>query len=662
MLVHSRSFVFKTRANCHCLQLHRASTAAKSHSEYLQQSILPSYHFQQCLPKLPVPKLEDTLQRYIRCIEALEGHPQVSRSAIEGTKRAVKTFLQCEGPLLQEKLLQYAKEKSDSSYISSPWFDMYLKSRLPLVLNYNPFLVLNRDTNEAMNDQLLRSTNLIVSSMKFFKTFKKSVLPPDVFYTKENAKAPAIQYLVKYLPNTFNLRYIPMLLNGAYPLDMSQYGNLFSSTRIPRKQKDELKVFPASRHVAIVRNGNFYTMDVLDQDGNILPAQVIYSNLKSIVDENAPRPDHEISYLTSEERDIWAEAREHLVQTGNVSQLTAIDSAIFCLVLEDQTPDLNDVNGMTKLFLYGDGGNRWFDKSFSWIVTENGQAGMNFEHSWGDGVAVVRYVNDVYNDKIGDPALSSAPSEVSLGGNCKKLEFTLDDQAKSFIVNAKQRYTNETSRLKIAAGKLSTMNKSYLKSKKVSPDGILQLSLQVAHSRIFGHPTATYESCSTAAFKHGRTETVRPCTLEAQAVAKVMTQKSVKDLDVSRDLNGLIRESCSKHNSLTYEAAMGQGFDRHMFGLKYMTEIHDLPVSNIFKDPLYTIMNHIVLSTSTLDTKSVDFGGFAAVVSDGFGIGYGAREEYVGVNVTSYESKDAQKFVDAYLESLEDIKYVLENN
>lgn len=24
----------------------------------------------------------------------------------------------------------------------------------------------------------------------------------------------------------------------------------------------------------------------------------------------------------------------------------------------------------------------------------------------------------------------------------------------------------------------------------------------------------TYESCSTAAFKHGRTETVRPCTIK----------------------------------------------------------------------------------------------------------------------------------------------------
>jgi len=39
---------------------------------------------------------------------------------------------------------------------------------------------------------------------------------------------------------------------------------------------------------------------------------------------------------------------------------------------------------------------------------------------------------------------------------------------------------------------------------------------------MYGHPAATYESCSTSAFKHGRTETIRSCTIEAQAAAKAI--------------------------------------------------------------------------------------------------------------------------------------------
>lgn len=41
---------------------------------------------------------------------------------------------------------------------------------------------------------------------------------------------------------------------------------------------------------------------------------------------------------------------------------------------------------------------RWFDKSISLIVTKNGQAAVNFEHSWGDGVAVLRFFNELFDD------------------------------------------------------------------------------------------------------------------------------------------------------------------------------------------------------------------------------------------------------------------------
>ena len=34
------------------------------------------------------------------------------------------------------------------------------------------------------------------------------------------------------------------------------------------------------------------------------------------------------------------------------------------------------------------GFNRWFDKTFSLIFTAQGAAGINFEHSWGDGFPV----------------------------------------------------------------------------------------------------------------------------------------------------------------------------------------------------------------------------------------------------------------------------------
>ena len=48
--------------------------------------------------RLPVPKLEDTAARYARSLQALEGHPDVDQQSIKDTERAIKLFMQNDGP------------------------------------------------------------------------------------------------------------------------------------------------------------------------------------------------------------------------------------------------------------------------------------------------------------------------------------------------------------------------------------------------------------------------------------------------------------------------------------------------------------------------------------------------------------------------------------
>ncbi|KAJ1634245.1 Choline/Carnitine o-acyltransferase-domain-containing protein [Pavlovales sp. CCMP2436] len=56
---------------------------------------------------------------------------------------------------------------------------------------------------------------------------------------------------------------------------------------------------------------------------------------------------------------------------------------------------------------------------------------------------------------------------------------------------------------------------SWAKANKLSPDGLMQMTLQLAHYRLHGKAVSAYESASTAAFKHGRTETIRAATPES---------------------------------------------------------------------------------------------------------------------------------------------------
>jgi hypothetical protein len=49
--------------------------------------------------------------------------------------------------------------------------------------------------------------------------------------------------------------------------EMSQYENLFSSTRIPRKGKDELKKFSATRHMVVQRGADFWKVQAISGCG-----------------------------------------------------------------------------------------------------------------------------------------------------------------------------------------------------------------------------------------------------------------------------------------------------------------------------------------------------------------------------------------------------------
>ena len=48
-------------------------------------------------------------------------------------------------PAVDKLLRERDAQNKHTSYISEPWFNMYLESRLPLVLNYNPFMAFKDD-------------------------------------------------------------------------------------------------------------------------------------------------------------------------------------------------------------------------------------------------------------------------------------------------------------------------------------------------------------------------------------------------------------------------------------------------------------------------------------------------------------------------------------
>lgn len=89
--------------------------------------------------------------------------------------------------------------------------------------------------------------------------------------------------------------------------------------------------------------------------GNIVPPKVLLNRLKHVVESSkAQKPaEYPLGILTTEERNKWADIREHLLQTNNEAALQTIDTALFCVALDDQGHDLSEYVPIVQNMLHG---------------------------------------------------------------------------------------------------------------------------------------------------------------------------------------------------------------------------------------------------------------------------------------------------------------------
>lgn len=181
------------------------------------------------------------------------------------------------------------------------------------------------------------------------------------------------------------------------------------------------------------------------------------------------------------------------------------------------------------------------------------------------------------------------------------LEFKLDDYVKEAIKQAQLKYDKMTGDLRLINFEMDQYGRNFVKKYNISPDSLMQSGMQVAFHKLFKKTVATYESASTCAFKYGRTETIRPATLQTKILAEHLAKNNSTSSDNANYVLKLMRECSKVHNVLVKEGALGKGFDRHLFALKY--HISDRKRQNLpdfFRSKEYKLINHNILSTSTL--------------------------------------------------------------
>ncbi|XP_066523085.1 carnitine O-palmitoyltransferase 1, liver isoform isoform X2 [Hoplias malabaricus] len=585
------------------------------------------YSFQNSLPRLPVPPVKDTMQRYLESVRPLMDDEHFKR--MEGL---AKDFEKNLGPKLQ----WYLKLKSwwASNYVSDWWEEyIYLRGRGPIMVNSNYY------------------------AMDFLYVFPTHL---------QAARAGnAIHSIMMYRRKLDRAQIKPLMVLNTIPMCSSQYERMFNTSRVPGVETDVIQHVNESKHIVVYHKGRFYKVWVF-YDGRLLYPREIEQQMERILaDKSEPLPGEEtLAALTAGDRVPWAKARTKFFSKGkNKQSLDTVEKAAFFVTLDDteQHYDPNNpvksLDSYAKSLLHGKCYDRWFDKSFNLIVFKNGTMGLNAEHTWADAPIIGHLWEQVL---ALDPVILGYAED----GHCKgkihesmpgpqRLQWDIPEECQAVI----------SSSLKVANAladdvdshiiPFSNFGKGLIKKCKTSPDAFIQLALQLAHFRDKGKFCLTYEASMTRLFREGRTETVRSCTIQSSAFVKAMMDKTQTREERLR----LLKLAAERHQELYRLAMTGKGIDRHLFCLYVVSRYLgvDSPfLKEVLSEPWrlstsQTPLQQVELFNLTKNPQYVTSGGgFGPVADDGYGVSYIILgEDLINFHISSKHSSpetDSHRF------------------
>ncbi|PIC80581.1 hypothetical protein CSV75_01965 [Sporosarcina sp. P18a] len=579
-----------------------------------------TFKFQEHLPSVPIPELEDTKRKLLEAIE-----PLISGEEFEETKKVVQQFFEESGEaqLLQEKL-QIWQENIAGSWLKPFWDNVYLTSRDSLHTGSN-FNVLLDNQQYPLRTIAELAGKVSRSVAEFYHTIIDEKAAPE--------------------------------MSRGMPLDMSQYPNFFRSVRIPKTHRDGHYVAEYSKvenHICLLTNGHIYSIPVTNQRGIMYSSESLSSLIESILSLKEPAGKN-VGIFTTTNRNKAADIYQQLsVTTVNAENLQSIADSLVVLSIDKEST--NSDEAIQNLLLGGK--NKYFDKTLQIVITKAGEVGYSVEHTAVDGTtsfAVIQYVQDQLTSTDTENIKTKEQPEA------EKLDWILSSELLEELNVLETENEKTVQNYFIHVQNFDAFGTDEIKQLGFSPDSFFHMALQVAQYKTFATMRSTYEAVSMRLFKEGRTECIRPSSTENLALAKAIVEDPLEPAIVYR----LMQHASTAHSARLKEARKGFGVERHLFGLQeifsqFEDELGIEKSPALFSDPGYLKMRHDIISTSNMTHPEVKSCVFGPVVEDGYGIFYVLLKNRLIVNFSSFSrnEQDAKLLVrnlDGALKELRDI-------
>ncbi|KAL8929234.1 MAG: hypothetical protein Q9208_001317 [Pyrenodesmia sp. 3 TL-2023] len=553
----------------------------------------PMLRFEDSLPRLPVPTLEETAKRYLKSVQPLLKYPE-----FENTRKAVEEFVQPggKGQELQKRLQARRDDPKHKNWIYEWWNDAaYLSYRDPIV-PYVSYFYSHRD-DRRRRDAAKRAAALTSAVLEFKRDVDNGTLEPE---------------FMKRLP-----------------ISMESYQWMFNTCRIPSPKRDHAAKYSYADHpyFVVIRKNQFFKVFHHINNQQLSTAE-LETQFNRIINNAERSP--AIGALTSQNRDTWTSARDLLLSSNpaNAAALETIQASSFVVCLDDASPVT--LEERAHQYWHGDGQNRWYDKPLEFIINTNGTSGFLGEHSMMDGTPTHRlndYINMlIFTNKL-DLSNTSVRSDLP---EPLPIKFHLNQDILNAIHRATKDFDSLISQHDLRVQAYQGYGKNLIKKFKASPDAYVQMIIQLAYHKMYKLNRPTYESASTRRFQQGRTETCRSVSSESVAFCNAMADPNIPPEKCIE----YFRQAVDAHVEYITAASDGKGVDRHLFGLKKcLKEGEEIP--NIFTDRAYTYSGTWYLSTSQLSSEFFNGYGWSQVVDEGWGIAYMINENSIQFNIVS---------------------------
>lgn len=542
------------------------------------------HHLTTDLPELPVPSLQESMERFRIASAAVYG-----AAGEADVNQAIADFVMGPAPALQETLEEYAAAMADqgTSWVAEHQLERALTNRQPLQLTTNATFQLDVPTTTTGTDRVVELLQRIGAV--------------HIQQAKRDTE--------------------PEVDADGRRLSMDAWASVNGGIRTPEAGQDvwvRAGTGATYRTVGLVYFGRMWEVPLTGSDGKLLNADQLRASVEYVLSQTEPPEQNfvSISALGSAELAVdppWEHPKNRAVYTR-------LTNMLFTLTLDPHAEDPDEAL-QRWAFLPG---YAWVYKPMSYIAgLDSSVLAAHVEHSVMQAGTLATAVTRMQQVDL-EQLETQQDTQVGRADELTWQDSTYD--LSGYIQRA----------IDVGTQRVVVRRDEHLPF-AISADVRAQLVLMIAQQLTYGQVRAHAQCCDMRHYRAGRSETMRPVTLEAVRFVQNLVQDQATEAQFTAAM--------AAHRDWIRAAKGGQAFDNHLDMLQHIGQELGGASAELFTE--HNAARQDFLTTVTTDNMNALI---RAVVppsnDDGFGVHYTAVPDGTEFIVTWHEdTPQAEEFV-----------------